>query len=81
MSELRYKIAMKITVSNTRLIFLRKNRQVGQPLIINYENSVKKSNWNPAHPTRIVTHGWQGDTKTGSNCALIRDGRITFLIT
>lgn len=68
---------MKITVSNTRLIFLRENRQDGQPLILNDTNSVKNSNWNPAHPTRIVTHGWRGDIKAESTCSLIRDGRIT----
>jgi len=58
------------------LLYTRNNPQVGQPLVINDKDSVKRSFWNPAHPTRIVTHGWRGDAAPGSACALIRDAYL-----
>ncbi|XP_012539038.2 lipase member H isoform X2 [Monomorium pharaonis] len=58
------------------LLHTRNNRKVGQRLFIDDKDSVKKSFWNPAHPTRIVTHGWRGDIEVGSSCALIRDAYL-----
>lgn len=56
--------------------FFRNNPTVGQELFIDDLASVNNSFWNPKHPTRLVTHGWQGNGE-GDSCTLIRDGKVT----
>lgn len=60
------------------LFFSRNNSEIGQQLIIDDVDSVKKSFWNPDHPTRFVTHRWHGNCDGG--CTQIRDGIESLLI-
>ncbi|XP_012058730.1 PREDICTED: pancreatic lipase-related protein 2-like [Atta cephalotes] len=55
----------------TFYLYTRNNPKIGQQLIINDMDSVKKSFWNPNHPTRFITHGWHGNCDRG--CTQIRD--------
>ncbi|XP_011053242.1 PREDICTED: pancreatic lipase-related protein 2-like isoform X1 [Acromyrmex echinatior] len=55
----------------TFYLYTRNNPEIGQQLIIDDMDSVKKSFWNPNHPTRFVTHGWHGNCDGG--CTQIRD--------
>lgn len=62
----------------TNLILLclsRNNPKVGQELYIDDLDSVSNSYWDPKHPTRFVTHGWQGNIDKVT-CTLIRDGKV-----
>ncbi|XP_071569312.1 pancreatic triacylglycerol lipase [Temnothorax nylanderi] len=60
----------------TTFLLYTRNRHAGHPIVINDKDSVRKSSWNPAHPTRIVTHGWRGDINPRSACALIRNAYL-----
>ncbi|XP_077277089.1 pancreatic triacylglycerol lipase-like isoform X1 [Temnothorax americanus] len=60
----------------TTFLLYTRNRHAGHPIVINDKDSVRKSSWNPTHPTRIVTHGWRGDINPGSACALIRNAYL-----
>ncbi|KAL0113448.1 hypothetical protein PUN28_012537 [Cardiocondyla obscurior] len=62
-------------LETTFSLYTRNNPKDGQPLFINDTNSVKKSFWNPARPTRIVTHGWRGSEKMPP-CTLVRDAYL-----
>ncbi|XP_011634417.1 lipase member H-A-like [Pogonomyrmex barbatus] len=64
-------------LKTTLQLYTRNNPQVGQPLNVGDKESVKKSFWNPAHPTCFVIHGWRGDTEAGSACASIRDAYLS----
>jgi len=59
----------------TFYLYTRNNSVIGQRLFIDDLDSVKKSFWNPAHPTRLVTHGWKGDCE-GISCTHIRDAYL-----
>lgn len=45
-----------------------------KPLYVNDEDALKNSNFDPAKPTRIVTHGWMNSGNSDA-CTLIRDGK------
>lgn len=49
------------------LVFTRSNPTVGQRIFLNNQASVQNSNFNPAHPTRVTIHGWQGSLNDAVN--------------
>ncbi|XP_077277104.1 pancreatic triacylglycerol lipase-like [Temnothorax americanus] len=59
----------------TFYLYTRNNPLIGQQLFIDDLDSVKKSFWNPGHPTRLVTHGWIGNCE-GAACTQIRDAYL-----
>ncbi|KAL0113449.1 hypothetical protein PUN28_012538 [Cardiocondyla obscurior] len=59
----------------TFYLYTRSNPLIGQQLLIDNLDSVKESFWNPAHPTRLVTHGWLGNSEEPS-CTQIRDAYL-----
>ncbi|XP_011634428.1 pancreatic triacylglycerol lipase-like [Pogonomyrmex barbatus] len=61
--------------NTTFYLYTRKNPVIGQQLFIDDLDSVKKSFWNPDHPTRLVTHGWKGNSENPS-CTQIRDAYL-----
>ncbi|KAG5338384.1 LIPP lipase, partial [Acromyrmex charruanus] len=77
LTQAEYEEISYTTFQTQFLLYTRNNRKVGEPLIINDNDSVKKSSWNPTHPTRIITHGWRGDIEDKSACALIRDAYLS----
>ncbi|XP_011862678.1 PREDICTED: pancreatic lipase-related protein 2-like [Vollenhovia emeryi] len=56
-------------------LYTRNNPVIGQQLFVDDLDSVKKSFWNHAHPTRLVTHGWHG-TCDDASCTLARDAYL-----
>ncbi|XP_011165027.1 lipase member H-B [Solenopsis invicta] len=72
-----YEELAQTALKTSFLLYTRYNPKIGQPLFIDDKDSIKKSFWNPAHPTRIVTHGWRGDIEAGSACDLIRDAYLS----
>ncbi|KAG5314046.1 LIPP lipase, partial [Acromyrmex insinuator] len=66
-----YKDAKKTTFH----LYTRNNPEIGQQLFIDDLNSIKKSFWNPDHPTRLITHGWKGNCET-TICTDIRDAYL-----
>lgn len=41
-------------------LFTRLNPTIGQRINLNDESSIRNSNFNPSHPTRVTIHGWLG---------------------
>lgn len=41
-------------------LFTRLNPTIGQRISLNDESSIRNSNFNPSHPTRVTIHGWLG---------------------
>ncbi|KAG5324356.1 LIPR2 protein, partial [Acromyrmex heyeri] len=66
-----YKDAKKTTFH----LYTRNNPEIGQQLFIDDLDSIKKSFWNPDHPTRLITHGWKGNCET-TICTDIRDAYL-----
>ncbi|XP_012539036.1 pancreatic triacylglycerol lipase [Monomorium pharaonis] len=56
-------------------LYTRKNPEIGQQLFIDDVDSVRNSFWNPDHPTRLYSHGWQGDCE-GVSCRPIVDAYL-----
>lgn len=59
-------------------LFTRLNPTVGQVINLNNEASIRNSNFNPAHPTRVTIHGWLGQAgdpiNVNVNAAYFRHG-------
>lgn len=49
------------------LVFTRQNPTAGQRISLNSAASVRLSNFNANHPTRITIHGWQGSSQDAVN--------------
>jgi pancreatic triacylglycerol lipase len=49
------------------LLYTRSNPTTEQRININDPASVAASNFNPAHPTRFIIHGWQGSAQSNAN--------------
>jgi pancreatic triacylglycerol lipase len=49
------------------LLYTRSNPTTEQRININDPASVAASNFNPAHPTRFIIHGWQGSAQSDAN--------------
>lgn len=60
------------------LLFTRQNPTAGQRIFSNNLASIRNSNFNPSHPTRITIHGWGGSASDQiniqSNAAYLRLG-------
>ncbi|XP_011165028.2 pancreatic triacylglycerol lipase [Solenopsis invicta] len=65
----------KSAEKTTFYLYTRSNPVIGQELVIDDIDSVKKSFWNPDHPTRLVTHGWKGNSGQPA-CTQIRDAYL-----
>ncbi|KYN38152.1 Pancreatic triacylglycerol lipase [Trachymyrmex septentrionalis] len=70
-TQVHLKEIHKSVQKTTFYLYTRNNPEIGQQLIIDDMDSIKKSFWNPNHPTRFVTHGWHGNCDGG--CTQIRD--------
>ncbi|XP_066588916.1 pancreatic triacylglycerol lipase-like [Prorops nasuta] len=57
------------------LLYTDKNKDEAQPLYLNNDEVLLKSNFDPSKPTRLVTHGWMNSRKSAA-CTLIRDGYL-----
>ncbi|KYN04718.1 Pancreatic lipase-related protein 2 [Cyphomyrmex costatus] len=77
LTQAEYEEISNVAFQTQFLLYTRNNRKVGEPLIINDNDSVEKSSWNPTHPTRIITHGWRGNIEAKSACTLIRDAYLS----
>lgn len=64
-----------IEVAKRVFFFLYKKDNPTDPksLNVNDENALKNSNFDPAKPTRFVTHGWV-NSRDSLACTLVRDG-------
>jgi pancreatic triacylglycerol lipase len=49
------------------LLYTRQNPTVGQRINLRDLNSLRNSNFNAAHPTRITIHGWRGGPNSTVN--------------
>lgn len=54
-------------------LYTRRNPIDSKPLYIDDEDALKRSDFDPALPTRFVTHGWM-NSRGSAACTLIRDG-------
>lgn len=57
------------------LLYTRKNPLRSKPLYVDDEDALKRTKFDPALPTRFVTHGWMNSRKSAA-CTLIRDGML-----
>uniref|UniRef100_A0A2A4K4N6 Lipase domain-containing protein n=1 Tax=Heliothis virescens TaxID=7102 RepID=A0A2A4K4N6_HELVI len=64
---------------NQYLLFTRRNPDSAQSLLIDDEESIKASNFNPEVPTIVVVHGWLSTQNIEPNPTL-RDSNIFFII-
>lgn len=62
-------------VANRVFFFLHKKDNPTDPksLNVNDEDALRNSNFDPAKPTRFITHGWI-NSRNSLACTLIRDG-------
>jgi Lipase len=62
------------------LLFARQNPTVGQVIRFNDPQSIRNSNFNSIHPTRLIIHGWGGSRQDAVNllvtAALLRAGNF-----
>lgn len=56
-------------------LYTKDNPSRPQPLYLDNDNALRKSNFNPEKPTRLITHGWM-NSGDSSACTLIRDGTL-----
>lgn len=65
-------------MQNNVFFFLhtKKNPIQPQTLYVNDDEILKMSNFNPANPTRFITHGWMNSRESPA-CTLIRDGECS----
>lgn len=56
-------------------LYTRKNPIHSKPLYIDDEDALKRTKFDPALPTRFITHGWMNSRKSAA-CILIRDGML-----
>ncbi|XP_047029092.1 pancreatic triacylglycerol lipase [Helicoverpa armigera] len=61
--------------NNLYLLYTRRNPRNSQTLVINNANSIRNSNFNAAHPTVVVAHGWLSNQNTNIN-PTIRDAYL-----
>uniref|UniRef100_A0A2A4K4B9 Lipase domain-containing protein n=1 Tax=Heliothis virescens TaxID=7102 RepID=A0A2A4K4B9_HELVI len=61
--------------NNQYLLFTRRNPRNSQTLVINNANSITNSNFNAAHPTVVIAHGWLSNQNTNIN-PTIRDAYL-----
>lgn len=59
----------------TFTLYTRKNPTIGQDLLINDTEKLKKTNFDANKTTKFITHGYL-DIGNGATCSLIRDGRL-----
>lgn len=57
------------------LLYTRKNPLRSKPLYVDDEDALKRTKFDPALPTRFVTHGWMNSRKSAA-CTLIRDAYL-----
>ena len=64
------------------LLFTRSNPTAGQRLFMNAD-SLRNSNFNPSHPTRVTIHGWLGSLNDAVNievtAAYLRHGNYNVI--
>ncbi|XP_053611460.1 phospholipase A1 member A-like [Plodia interpunctella] len=73
--EVDEELLIGIAERNVYILFTRLNPTAGQTLVINDADSIRNSNFNPAHNTVVISHGWLSNQNTGIN-GLIRDAYL-----
>ncbi|XP_053611456.1 pancreatic lipase-related protein 2-like [Plodia interpunctella] len=73
--EVDEELLVGIAERNAYYLFTRLNPDSAQTLVINDADSIRNSNFNPAHNTVVVVHGWLGNQNTGIN-GRIRDAYL-----